>query len=101
MLILNYYTAPWCGPCRTFKPIVEDIVFDNAWGLRYIDIDNDPQAAEDDGIMSVPTVRVGYLEGDYIEDYDETQIQWLGNIVGSHPPMVFLDKVLRLEEKVG
>lgn len=51
-----YYTAAWCGPCKTIKPVYEKLAtstYSVAFGT--IDIDENADAAEKAQISSVPT----------------------------------------------
>ena len=56
---LVYFSAPWCGPCRMFGPVMDQVA---ATGIpvQKVDVDQDGQLAQKYGIRNVPTVvRVG------------------------------------------
>ena len=53
---LLYFSAPWCGPCRTFKPIIESLQPEIS--ITFYDVDNSPQEAAQYNVRSVPTVIV-------------------------------------------
>ena len=50
---LKYFTAPWCGPCRLFKPIIADLVGEG-YNIDIINIDEDESSAIDYDVMSIP-----------------------------------------------
>jgi thioredoxin-like negative regulator of GroEL len=50
------FTATWCGPCRNFKPILEQV--SREIPVEFIDIDANPQLVAEYGIRSVPTIVV-------------------------------------------
>lgn len=49
-----YFSAPWCGPCKMFKPKMEAL---KAEGLpiQFIDVDQQSDMAQQYGIRNVPT----------------------------------------------
>jgi thioredoxin 1 len=47
-----YFSAPWCGPCRNFKPIMERV--NNSMPVRFINVDENPQLAAQYSVRSVP-----------------------------------------------
>jgi thioredoxin 1 len=47
-----YFSAPWCGPCRNFKPIMESV--SNSMPVRFINVDENPQLAAQYNVRSVP-----------------------------------------------
>lgn len=53
---LVYFSAPWCGPCRTMGPIVEQVTGALNVGVQKIDVDNEPELAEKYGVRSIPTL---------------------------------------------
>jgi thioredoxin-like negative regulator of GroEL len=47
-----YFSAPWCGPCKNFKPIMENV--SNSIPVRFINVDENPQLAAQYVVRSVP-----------------------------------------------
>ena len=47
-----YFSAPWCGPCRNFKPVMESV--SNSMPVRFINVDENPQLAAQYSVRSVP-----------------------------------------------
>lgn len=57
---LLYFSASWCGPCKSMSPIVEGITsaMENRLNTIKIDIDSFPIVAADYDIRSVPTMML-------------------------------------------
>ena len=47
-----YFSAPWCQPCRNFKPIMENV--SNSISVRFINVDENPQLSAQYNVRSVP-----------------------------------------------
>ena len=57
-VLLDFY-ADWCGPCRMFSPIVDEIAEENPQYLvGKINVDQEPELAQEFGVMSIPTVAI-------------------------------------------
>ncbi|MBC6481257.1 MAG: thioredoxin-disulfide reductase [Hormoscilla sp. GM7CHS1pb] len=58
-LIMVKYSTPICRPCHTLKPILSKVVdeFDNKIHYVEIDIEQDPEIAENAGVTGTPTVQ--------------------------------------------
>ena len=51
--------APWCGPCRMVLPIIEEIAEENEdIKVVKINVDEDPELANQFGVMTIPTLYV-------------------------------------------
>jgi thioredoxin len=55
-IVLNFF-ATWCGPCRAFAPVLEQVADEYTDRIKVykIDIDKDPEIAALFGVMSIPT----------------------------------------------
>ena len=58
--VLVDFWAEWCGPCKMVAPVLEEIAGENADKLSVVklNIDENPGAARDYQIMSIPTMAV-------------------------------------------
>lgn len=62
--VLAYFSATWCGPCRTFRPRIEAMAEEaDHFVLVNIDVDDNPELASEYNISSVPTV-IGFADGE-------------------------------------
>tara|TARA_S200002703_G_scaffold69223_1_gene60065 strand:- start:4348 stop:4593 length:246 start_codon:yes stop_codon:yes gene_type:complete len=57
MKSVKYFTATWCGPCKAFKPIMEQIKSEG-YDIQFVDIDSEGELAQQYNIRSVPTTLV-------------------------------------------
>ena len=49
-----YFSAPWCGPCRMFGPVMERV--SKTIPVEKINIDENQETAMEYSVRSVPTV---------------------------------------------
>ena len=58
--VLVDFWAEWCGPCKMVAPVLEEIAGENTEKLTVVklNIDENPGAARDYSIMSIPTMAV-------------------------------------------
>jgi thioredoxin 1 len=78
--VLVDFWAEWCGPCKMVGPVLEEIAGENADKITIVklNIDENPGAARDYSIMSIPTMAV--FEGGKI----------VKSIVGAKPKAAIL-----------
>lgn len=57
MKTIKYFSAKWCGPCRNFKPIMEEVASEG-YSVQFIDVDESQNLATQYRVTSVPTVVI-------------------------------------------
>ena len=52
--------APWCGPCRTVSPVLEQLAHENAGRVKVVkvNVDESPGLAQRFGVQGIPTLLV-------------------------------------------
>ena len=54
-VVVDFY-ADWCGPCKMFAPIFEEVSNDFDFDFVKINVDNYSEIARKYGVMSIPTI---------------------------------------------
>ncbi len=54
------FWAPWCGPCRIFGPIVEELApsYVGKAEITKMNVDENPMVAQKFGVTSIPTLMM-------------------------------------------
>ena len=62
--ILVDFWAPWCAPCRSIAPVVDELAGEYAGrvGFAKVNVDENPKVATDYGVRSIPTLLI-FKEG--------------------------------------
>lgn len=62
-LVIVDFFATWCGPCKMLTPIIDKLAeeFEGKVLIGKVDIDESPELAQANNVMSVPTVI--YVKG--------------------------------------
>lgn len=63
------FWAPWCGPCQMMSPIIEDVAKEIGEKAKVgkLNVDENPQKAQEYGIMSIPSVKI-FKGGEVVEE---------------------------------
>ena len=71
MKTAKYFSATWCGPCKQFKPIMEELASE-CYNIEFIDGDENREEAMKYNIRSVPTTII--LEGEAFSYHESARI---------------------------
>ena len=53
--VVDFY-ADWCGPCKMFGPIFEEVSLEKELNFVKLNVDNYSDIAREYGVMSIPTI---------------------------------------------
>jgi len=51
-----YYSAPWCQPCKSFKPVAIPQMVDAGIEVVEVNVDENVDQAAADSVMTLPTI---------------------------------------------
>lgn len=66
--VVVQFTANWCGPCRSLKPLIEKSSNDFNFDYRTVDIENSRTLSEAKKIRSIPYVEL-YKGGELVHSF--------------------------------
>ena len=85
--LIDFY-ADWCGPCRMLAPIIDEVAAERPeLTVGKVNVDNEPELAQEFGVVSIPTVII--LKGGEIA----------GRMTGARPKaqlLSLLDETVRV-----
>ena len=77
--VVDFY-ATWCGPCKMFGPVFEEVSNESNLTFSKVDVDNEYYFARRYGVMTIPTVilfkngeeikrNIGYMSKEELIDF--------------------------------
>lgn len=86
--VILWYTATWCGPCQQIKPMVEELAkkYSGEVSFGKIDVDDNPEAAQEAKVASVPTF-IAYVDEELLVRFagaDTKQLQEVAAQIQKH-----------------
>lgn len=67
-LVLVDFSADWCGPCRVFQPILENVAesYEGKALVSKVNVDTSPELTQQYGVRSIPALFY-FHKGELIE----------------------------------
>ena len=57
MKTAKYFTANWCQPCKSFKPIILELISEG-YNITILDVDQEQSLSSQYRVSSVPTMVI-------------------------------------------
>ena len=69
-VVIDFW-APWCGPCRSIAPIIEELAatYEGRAIIGKYNVDEDTDLGVDYGIRSIPTLLFFDKEGNMVDKH--------------------------------
>ena len=62
-MTVHYISADWCGPCKMFKPVLQQVSNEMGIPVNYVNADYDVAITEQYKVSSIPTVIIAGADG--------------------------------------
>jgi thioredoxin 1 len=85
------FWAPWCGPCRTVAPVIEELAeeLEGKVAFAKLNVDENQEMAQRYGVRSIPTL--GFFRGG----------EPVGAVVGAYPKPALEQIIEQVQEKIA
>jgi len=89
LVVVDYYTN-WCGPCKKFAPVYEEMAKNNP-GVKFLSVDAEAIEHEDtENIKTVPTFRV-FFNGNMKREFSGVDKERLERYIKRYEIQIFIN----------